>query len=160
VNIKLRRELRQAYLLDADGPRHARRGHDVKVEIVAQHVRGKRFHRSILVHVPTYLARGEHVLTLTGTPADAAAGDADSQDLASTFTVTLGDDESPDDAGPPTIGALADAFAATGRGDGVTAAFRDPGDSEGETATNEVEVLRDPDVRISGEVSLRLDVRR
>jgi hypothetical protein len=159
VNIKLRRELRQAYLLDASGPRHVRRGHDVKVQLVAQNVRGKRFRQTVTVHVPKYLAKGAHVLALTGTPAD-ATGDAASQDLTSTFTVTLDGGGPPDDSGPPTVSALADAFAATGREDGVTASFHDPGDSAGDTATNEVEVLRDPALRISGAVSLRLDVRK
>jgi hypothetical protein len=159
VNIKLRRQLRQAYLLDASGPRHVRRGHDIRVRVLAQHVRGERFRRTVTVHVPKYLTKGDHVLTLTGTPADAAAGDAESQDLASTFTVTLDGGDSSDDPGPSTVSALADAFAATGREDGVTASFRDPGDSAGDTATNEVEVLRDPALRISGDATLRLDVR-
>jgi len=161
VNIRLRRELRQAYMLDATGPRRARRGHDVKVKVLAQHVRGARFTRIVKVHVPKYLSAGDHVLTLTGTPADAVAGDAEAQDLTSTFTITLGDGgESADDPGPSTLRALASAFAATAREDGVTASFRDPGDSDGQTATNEIEVLRDPDLRISGSTRLRLAVRR
>jgi hypothetical protein len=160
VNLELRRELRQAYLLSAARPRRARRGHDITLRVRAQHVRGPRFTKRIRVHVPKGLSAGEHVLTLTGTPADAAAGDAEAQDLASTFTVTLGDEGgSSDDPGPRTLAALAEAFAATAREDGVTASFRDPGDSDGETATNEIEVFRDPDLRISGSVRLRLVVR-
>jgi hypothetical protein len=159
VNIKLRRELRQAYLLGADGPRRVRRGRDIVLRIRAQHVRGARFTKTVKVHVPKFLAEGEHVLTITGTPADAAGGDAEAQDLASTFTVTLGGDDSADDPGPRTLRGLASAFAATSREDGVTASFRDPGDSDGETATREIEVFRDPDLRISGSARLRLAVR-
>jgi hypothetical protein len=160
VNIKLRRALRQAYLLAADAPRKVRRGRELSVKVLAQHVRGARFTRTVKVHVPRGLSRGTHVLTLTGTPADAAAGDGDVQDLASTFTVTLGDEgDSSDDPGPPTLGALAGAFAATQRLDGVTASFRDPGDSAGDTATSDIEVLRDPGLRISGAVSVRVNVR-
>jgi hypothetical protein len=160
VNIRLRRELRQAYLLGLHARRSVRRGRDIKVKVLGRHVRGARFARTVTVHVPKDLPAGEHVLTLTGTPADAAAGDASAQDLASTFTVMLGSGgDGADDPGPLTLAALAEAFAATQRPDGVTARFRDPGDSNGETATSEIEVLRDPDLRISGSAKLRLDVR-
>jgi hypothetical protein len=82
-------------------------------------------------------------------------------DLAGVFTLTLGDQTgtSGDEAGPKTLGALADAFAATAREDGVTASFRDPGDSDGSSATPEIEVLRDPGLRISGSAKLRVEVR-
>ncbi|MDX6726700.1 MAG: hypothetical protein QOK49_1505 [Baekduia sp.] len=163
VNIGLRRELRQAYLLDATAPRHVRRGHDLRVRVAAQRVRGARFTRNVVVHVPRDLSTGDHVLTLTGSPADVPATAGDAQDLASVFTVTLGDgtgDGSDDDPGPRTPAALADAFAATHREDGVTASFRDVGDPAGDTATDEIEVLRDPSVRISGTLRLRVGVRR
>jgi hypothetical protein len=161
VNIKLRRELHHAYILAAAGPSHARRGHDIKVAIAAQEVRGKRFVRTITVHVPRYVTKGRHVLTLTGTPADTTGGGgADSQDLASTFTVTLGGDagSSDDDPGPRTVDDLAAAFAGTHREDGVTASFRNASDGS-DSATSDVEVLRDPALRISGSAELRLTVR-
>ncbi|QEC50201.1 hypothetical protein FSW04_23210 [Baekduia soli] len=161
VDLKLRRALHQAYLLSATAPSHVRRGRDVRVRVVAQHVRGARFARTIRVHVPAGLSTGEHVLTLTGTPAD-GGGPSGSQDLTSTFEVTLGDTGSGSgsgDAGPRTVAELARAVAATGREDGVTASFRDPGDSSGDTATEEVEVLRDPQLRYSGSARLRILVR-
>jgi hypothetical protein len=161
VNLKLRRDLRQAYLLGADGPSRARRGHDITVRLRAQRVRGAKFTKKVRVHVPLGLSAGEHVLTFTGTPADAVAGEGDGQDLASTFTITLGDegDTGEDDPGPRTVSQLADAVGSIGREDGVTASFRDPGDSGGDSATPEIEVLRDPALRISGSTKLRLDVR-
>jgi hypothetical protein len=160
VNIKLRRDLRQAYLLSGHAPKTVRRGRDITVRVVGQHVRGAKFTRAIRVHVPRGLSHGAHVLMLTGTPADQASTGGDAQDLASTFTITLGaDDSGADDPGPRTLSALADAFAATEREDGVTASFRDRGDSQGDTATSEIEVLRDPGLRISGSLKLRVDVR-
>jgi hypothetical protein len=161
VNIRLRRELRQAYLLELHAPHSVRRGRDIKVKVLARQVRGARFSQTVTVHVPKDLPAGEHVLTLTGTPADAAGGDASAQDLASVFTVMLGGggSDGADDPGPVTLSDLAEAFGATGRPDGVTGSFRDPGDEDGETATSEIEVLRDPDLRISGSARLRLDVR-
>jgi hypothetical protein len=101
------------------------------------------------------------VLTLTGTPADQVAAEGDSQDLASTFTITLGDDGSEgDDPGPRSLGALSEAVAEIAREDGVTASFRDPGDDNGDSATPDVEVLRDPQLRISGSAKLRIAVRK
>ena len=161
VNLKLRRELRQAYILGAAGPGSARRGRDITVRVLAQRVRGAKFTRKVRVHVPRYLSAGEHVLTLTGTPADAVAGEGDPQDLASTFSITLGDeaDSGDDDPGPRTLGQLARTFGALAREDGVTASFHDPGDDSGDSTTAEIEVLHDPQLRISGSAKLRIDVR-
>jgi hypothetical protein len=162
VNLKLRRELRQAYILGASAPRRARRGHDITVKVLAHRVRGTKFTRNARVHVPRDLSAGEHVLTVTGSPADAVAGEGDVQDLASTFTITLGDtgNGSEDDPGPRTVAQLAQAVAGIAREDGVTASFRDPGDDTGDSSTSEIEVLRDPQLRISGSARLRITVRR
>jgi hypothetical protein len=161
VDMELRRELRQAYILDASAPRSARRGRDITVRILGQRVRGAKFTKKVRVHVPRDLGAGEHVLTLTGTPADAVAGEGDAQDLASTFTITLGDDGGDeDDPGPRSVAQLSDAVAGIAREDGVTASFRDPGDDSGDSATPDVEVLRDPQLRISGSARLRIAVRR
>jgi hypothetical protein len=161
VNLKLRRDLHQAFLLAAAAPTHVRRGHDLKVRILAQRVRGARFTRTVKVHVPRYLKKGTHILSLTGAAADAVAGQGDAQDLSSTFTITLGDqsDSSNDDPGPRDLDELAQAVAGLHREDGVTASFRDPGDSSGDSATSEIEVLRDPQLRISGSTRLRVVVR-
>jgi hypothetical protein len=161
VSLKLRRDLRQAYLLAAGAAPHVRRGHDVKVRILAQRVRGARFTKTIKLHIPRYLKKGTHILSLTGTAADAVAGQGDAQDLSSTFTISLGDsgDSSDDDPGPLDLDELARAFAGLHREDGVTASFRDPGDASGDSATSEIEVLRDPQLRISGSARLRVVVR-
>jgi hypothetical protein len=161
VNLKLRRDLRQAYLLAASAPTHVRRGRDVKVRILAQRVRGARFTKTVKVHIPRSLKKGTHILSLTGTAADAVAGQGDAQDLSSTFTISLGDSSgsSDDDPGPRDLDELAYAFAGLAREDGVTASFRDPGDASGDSATSEIEVLRDPQLRISGSARLRVVVR-
>lgn len=161
VNLKLRRDLRQAYILGATGPSSARRGSDITVTVKAQRVRGAKLTKKARVHIPRYLSAGEHVLTLTGTPADAVAGEGDAQDLASTFTITLGDEDDGggDDPGPRTLSQLAATFGGIARVDGVTASFRDPGDSSGDSASAEIEVLRDPQLRISGSARLRVVVK-
>jgi hypothetical protein len=161
VNLKLRRDLRQAYMLAADGPTRVKRGSDIKVKVLAQRVRGAKFTKTITVHIPRQLGAGEHILQLTGTPADAVAGEGDAQDLASTFTITLGDDsaDGSDDPGPRDLTQLGDAFNAITREDGVTASFHDPGDDSGDSATGEIEVYRDPQLRISGSAKLRVVVK-
>jgi hypothetical protein len=161
VSLKLRRTLHQAYILDAEGPTHVRRGHDVTVRLHAQRIRGAKLTKAIKIHVPRYVAKGTHVLTLTGTPADTVAGSGDSDDYSSTFTIALGDEGGggDDDPGPRSLDELAAQFGALHREDGVTASFRDPGDDEGSTATSEVEVLRDPQLRLSGSAQLRVVVK-
>jgi hypothetical protein len=161
VNLKLRRGLGQAYILGAAAQRSVKRGRDVKVKLLAQRVRGARLTRTVTVHIPRYLSAGEHILQLTGTPADAVAGDSAAQDLASTFTITLGGQggSGQDDPGPRDLSELAASFGAIARGDGVTASFHDPGDSSGDTATPELEVARDPQLRFSGSAKLRVVVR-
>jgi hypothetical protein len=160
VSLKLRRALNQAYILDAKAPTRVRRGRDVKVKVYAQKVRGSKLTRTVKVHVPRSLGRGTHVLKLTGTPADLVAGQSDGDDYGSTFEITLGDDSSDDDdPGPRSLAELTAAFRAIHREDGVTASFRDPGDDAGDTATSEVEVLRDPQLRFSGSAALRVVVR-
>ena len=52
---------------------------------------GRAFTRTVKVHIPRYLEKGTHILSLTGTAADAVAGHGDGQDLSSTFTISLGD---------------------------------------------------------------------
>jgi hypothetical protein len=160
VSLKLRRDLHQAYILDAVGPTRVKRGSDIKVKVYGQRVRGAKFTKTATIHIPRYLSKGTHVLTLTGTPADAVAGDGDSQDLSSTFTITLGEESgSEDDPGPRSLDELGATFAAIRRGDGVTASFRDPGDGNGDTATSEIEVLHDPQLRLSGAAQLQVVVR-
>ena len=161
VSLKLRRSLAQAYILDASGPTRVRRGRDVEVKVLAQRVRGQKLTRTVKVHVPRYLSKGTHVLTLTGSPADTVAGQG-SDDYSSTFTIALGDEDdssSDDDPGPRSLAELTAAFGAIHREDGVTVGFRDPGDTAGDTASSEIEVLRDPQLRFSGSAALRVVVR-
>jgi hypothetical protein len=159
ANLKLRRERRQAYLLKVTTPHRVRRGHDMTVRVLAQNVRGARFTRRVRVHVPRDLDPGEHVLSLRGTPADDTGDDA-TDSLVSVFTESLDTSDAEDSRGPLSVGALSRAIGALHRDDAVSAHFRDPGDTEGATATEDVDVLRDPRVRISGSASALVVVRK
>ncbi|WP_445149050.1 hypothetical protein [Baekduia sp. Peel2402] len=160
ISLKLRRALHQAYILDATGPTRVKRGSDVKVKVYAQKIRGAKLTKTVKVHIPRYLSKGTHLLTLTGTPADTVAGSG-SDDYSSTFTISLGseDSQNSDDPGPRSLAELAAMFGAIHREDGVTASFRDTDDTAGDTATSEIAVLNDPQLRFSGSAALRVVVK-
>lgn len=159
ANLKVRRGLRQAFLVGASGPAVVRRGSDVRVRVRIRRARGAASTRTIVVHVPLDQPRGDYELTLTGTPADSAdlpADDAGGFDVTGLFDV--GADES-EEQGPTTIAGLARAIADLHRYDGVTASFRGPDfDPEASDEVDELRVHRDPQLRISGEVSIPVTV--
>lgn len=161
VNLKLRRDLRQAYILNATGPSTVKPGHDITVKMHAQRVRGAKFTKNVKVHVPSGLPKGQLILQLTGSPADVVSGSSDSQDLSSVFEVALGggDSSSSDDPGPRNLTQLGDAFTGLEREDGVTASFHRPGDGDPSDATPDYEVYRDPELRVSGDAKIRVTVK-
>ena len=74
VNVKVRRGLKQAFLLDARGPSVVRRGRTARIRVRVQEVRGEPRWRTLRVRVPRSIPRGERRLVLEGTPSDAAGG--------------------------------------------------------------------------------------
>jgi hypothetical protein len=172
VELQLRRGLSQAFLDGGHAPHRVRRGHDARVQIKLLGVGGARSTRTFRVHVPRGMPTGERELVLTGTPSDAAGG-ALSQ-LASLFDGSGGGSSDSDEGGPRSLARLARAIAAIHRYDGVTASFRPPQSHsapidpptapealppgpEG-VALRERPVYRDPQLRISGTLRLRVFV--
>jgi hypothetical protein len=157
VNLKLRRGLKQAFMLDAEAPRVVRRGRTARVRVKVQEIRGRPRWRTLKVPVPRDLGRGEHALVLQGTPSDAAGGlEADLGELLFGEGGAPGEGEV-DEAGPRTVEDLAEVVAGIGRFDGVTAAFvSEEDDLEGVEGRP---VLRDPAVRLSGTVQVPVRVR-
>lgn len=158
VNLKVRRGLKQAFLLDARGPSVVRRGRKAKVRVKLQEIRGKAYWRTISVSVPRNVPSGERLLVLEGSPSDAAAGlEVDLGELL--FGSGEGDEpEQSDEAGPRTISELLKVVSSLSRYDGVSASFPAPGDEEG-SARRPRPVLRDPKLRLSGSVEVPVDVR-
>ena len=165
VNLTLRRGLRQAYMLGATAPRRVRRGQTIPVRVKTQVVRGKQAYRTVRVRVPRGMPKGPRVLTLSGPDSDEAG--VLEIDLAEAL---FGEDEE-DLAGPRTLRNLRRSVAGIGRYDGVEASF-EPVDGEDELsdledelggaegiARRSREVYRDPDLRMSGTVRVRVDVR-
>jgi hypothetical protein len=159
VNIKLRRGLRQAFLLEVQGPSSVRRGSTARLRVKVQEVRGTPRWRTLRVRVPADAPRGERELTLTGAPADSAAGlEVDLGELLFDGSGEAVPAEDLDEAGPRTIDSLARSIARISRYDGVLASFLEPGDDEGPGAGAR-RVLRDPELRLSGSVRLDVTVR-
>jgi hypothetical protein len=160
VNLKLRRGLRQAFLVAGRGPARVRRGTTARLRLRVQEVRGPARWRTVRVRVPRDTPRGERVITLTGAPADSAAGLE--VDLGELLFDGEGADGLPaeelDEAGPRTIESLARSIARISRYDGVVASFRQSADDES-PGRDARRVLRDPELRLSGSVRIPVDVR-
>jgi hypothetical protein len=175
VDIKLRRSLRQAYMLKLTAPRTVRRGRTVKVRVLAQRVNGPTLTRTISVRIPEGTPLGARRLQLTGTASDGGGSLADSLtgilDLGSLF----GEDPGAADGGtgPRSLKALAKKVAGIHRYDGVSAslpplgadpAAEDPSAAApggpGGGAGKARETYRDPELRLSGLVRTTVRVTR
>jgi hypothetical protein len=165
VNLTLRRGLRLAYMLGVKGPSVVKRGKTARLRVRIQTVRGARAWRTVRVHVPRGMPRGERELTLAGPDTDESG--VIEIDLAEAL---FGDGEE-DVSGPRTVEKLRKAVGAIGRYDGIEASFEPPageddlgdledvpGGAEG-IARRPRKVYRDPDLRLSGVVRLTVDVR-
>jgi hypothetical protein len=157
VYIKLRRSLRLAYLRSAKAPGVVRRGRRIAVKLSLQRQNGPKLSRTVRLKVPKGTSVGEHRLVFTGTAADLQSSPEDG--LAGLFDVTsidegAGEEDGTDTGGPKTVAALAKAFAAIHRYDGVTAEFRPA--AGGAAGQHEHRVYRDADLRIAGRATARV----
>jgi hypothetical protein len=168
VNLRLRRDLRQAFLLGAAGPDVVRRGRTIRVRVRLRRVDGPAATRTVRVRVPRGMPRGTRELVLTGAAADAGGGGEDALEQVLDLGELL-EEEPEDETGPRDVGELREAVADLAREDGVTASFRPPGAGEEELAEDpggaegiarrERQVLRDPGLRLSGTARLLVEVR-
>ena len=148
VGVRVRRGLRQAFLAGVSGPAVARRGRTITLRLKLRRTgTGTMSTRTVRMTVPRDAPTGLRALTLTGTPADAGGNpDEEGGDLSVVF-----EDESDnaDDGGPGSLAQLRARFDALARYTGVTARL----------GGDERRLLRDPQLRISGEARLRLRIR-
>ncbi len=120
VFIKVRRGLRQGYLLAAELPARVRRGQLVRVRLLVHDVAGGLRMISARLRVPRSLAPGRHLFTFTGSGEDAPAT---GQNLLTLLlgAVTSGSSGAPGgDPGPQSIDDLAAAVNGIERFDGIT----------------------------------------
>jgi hypothetical protein len=146
VGVRVRRGLRQSFLLDGRAPRVVRRGRTARVRVRVQDVRGPVRTETISVPVPRSTPRGRRTLTLTGTAAD-TVGELEI-DLSELFEEDA-EEEPADEAGPADVDALAKRVAALGEDDGVRASF----------GRGSARVHRDPERRLSGRIRIPVRVR-
>lgn len=147
VGLRLRRGLRQAYLLDASGPRRARRGRKVELRLhLRRTATGVRFTRTIRLRIPRDAAVGSRAIKLHGTDADSGSSPDDPADLSVIFM-----DGPPADASPPdSVEQVRARIEELARYDGVVATIGD----------HHVEAYRDPTLRISGDARVTVTIRR
>jgi hypothetical protein len=146
VGVRVRRGLRQAYMIDASGPRSARRGKKVALKLhLRRTVSGVRFTRTIHVRIPKDSAPGTHTIKLTGTDAEPGSNPNDDSGVSIVF-------EDPPEDGPIPESAedVGRAIEELERYDGVTASI----------GGTDIEAYRDPNLRISGDARVTLTVRR
>ncbi len=171
VYLRIRRDLRQAFLLKVRGPRTVRGGERIRLRVTARRVNeGKPFTRTISVRVPKGMPRGRRSLTLTGTSADVGGGQNPFEVLFDLGDL-LGSDDAPAEGeeGPRTLKALRKNVAAIERYDGVSAAFLPPGGAQDDLADTPEgaegiaqkarPAYRDEALRLSGTAAYTVRVR-
>ncbi|MDP2709835.1 MAG: hypothetical protein Q8O56_01330 [Solirubrobacteraceae bacterium] len=149
IGIRVRRGLRQAYLVGARVPRVVRRGSTIAVRLQLRRTgTGARSTRTVRLRVPADAPSGLRTLRIRGTSAD--TGSDPSQGGGDDLSVVFEDEENgADDGGPRSVREVRDRFENLAREDGVTARLG------GEDRS----LLRDPRLRISGEARVQLRVR-
>jgi hypothetical protein len=149
ADVEVRRGARQAYLLGATMPRTVRAGSTVAVSLRARVVRGPLRRFDFRLEVPSRLAPGSHVLTLTGSDTDEGAIIGDEAGEIVVFDEADEEDQRP----ARSFAELRSQVARIERWDGVLARFSGRGGRR-------VRAYLDDQFRIGGEVKLRLRVRR
>ena len=146
VALRLRRGLRQAYLVGATGPSSVRRGQRVKLRLrLRRTTTGVRFTHTIHLRIPRDLGTGSHTIKLAGTDADAGSDPNEADSLSFIFEPDAGDKPP-----PQSVKAVRGAVKDLERYDGVTAMI----------GGREIRAYRDPELRISGDARVALRVRR
>ena len=150
VGLRVRRGLRQAFIVGASGPRVARRGRTLRLRLRLRHTgSGRTTTRIVRLRVPSTAPTGLRTVRLIGTPADAGVEPGDvGGDVVIAFEGEDGGNDDP--GGPRSLRELRAMFEGLARYDGVTARL----------AGDERRILRDPRLRVSGEARVSLQILR
>jgi hypothetical protein len=145
VTLKLRRTAEEAFIRHVSVPRRVRAGHDARVRLTLQAVRGDRFVRTYRLHIPSSAPAGRHTLRLVGQDADHG------EDSLVTIILSGGGNPTPGgDAGPRTLHALAREIGRIHRYDGVTLRI----------GRHAARAFRDAAFRISGQADAAVRIVR
>jgi hypothetical protein len=149
VGLRVRRGLRQAFIVGVKGPRRARRGTRIAIRLKLRRTgTGARSFRTVRVRLPRDLQPGTRTIRLTGTAADIGSNPDEDSDVSVLFDDAPGADQDP---GPESVSALRSSFEDLARYNGIVASIGD---------RPEVDVYRDPEVRITGETRVRVRITR
>jgi hypothetical protein len=153
IGVRVRRGLKQAFIVAAQAPRAVRRGRRISVRLRLRRTRtGATSTRTIRLRVPRDAKAGDRELRILGSPADEGRDPASDtgEDLVVLFDDGGGTDQS-DDPGPASLAELRGAYSALGRRTGLRAGF----------AGRPLRLVSsDRDVRISGSARIPVRVRR
>ena len=148
IGVRLSRGLRQAYLLDATGPRRVRRGRTIALRLQLRRTgTGVRFTRTIRLRIPIDVLPGSRTIKLSGTDADAGM-DPSEEELAAIFED--GGSGATGHPPPDSVAGVRDQIEDLERYDGVTATI----------GGRQIAAYRDPALRISGDASVAVTIRR
>ena len=86
VGLRVRRGLRQAYIVGGTAPRRVRRGKKIKIKLELRRIQtGVRFTRTIRFRIPPDTSPGERTVRLSGTDAEPGSNPNDDSDLSILF---------------------------------------------------------------------------
>jgi hypothetical protein len=149
VGMRVRRGLRQAFIVGVKGPGRARRGRRIAIRLKLRRTgTGARSFRTVHVRLPGDLEPGTRTIRLAGTAADIGSNPEEEGDVSVLFDETPGAEQDP---GSESIDAVRSEFEDIGRYDGIVASIGD---------RPETDVYRDPTLRITGEVRTRVRITR
>jgi len=145
VGVRVRRGLRQAYLIGASAPPRARPGQRIALRLRLRRTQtGVRFTKTIRVRIPREIVPGRRTIRLEGTDADEGAPPDDDSELTFLF-----EEENSTDPLPESVAEVRARIEALARYDGVTARI----------GPIELGRKRDPKLRISGDASVAVQIR-
>ena len=126
VRLRVRRRVREAFVLAAAAPRRVRPGQRMRVRLLLRRRRGDRFRLSFRMRVPRSLRPGVRVLKLRGV-VPASLQDAAEDELEIVLEDLAGGDGGGDEAGPRSVAVLDEKIAELGAADGLRATFASRG---------------------------------
>jgi hypothetical protein len=152
LDLRVHRGLDQAFLVGARAPARVRAGAAVPVRLALRTPAGAARAERATFKLPKGTRPGTYAIRLNGPRAD-STDDA----LTTVIVISLGGDDASDTPkanAPKTLDELAGRFAAISRFDGVTVKLARPGKKGGVPIGG----FRDPKLRLSGQVTLKLRV--
>lgn len=166
IAIRLKRGTAQSFVEDVEAPSVVRRGRSYTLRLRLRRASsGRVTNKRIRFRVPADAPRGDRLLTVTGPGADGFGGEEElTAELGALFGLT--EDGNGSGSGPTSPGAVAKAFEATGRYDGLRLSFPSESqlqsDDEGDPSAGMGQgrrLYRDDQLRLTGTARTPVTIR-